>query len=251
MSGSDPRVAQIEARLAAAPSWPWHWEGMGEHGYPQRISNSGAVLIAETFFGGLDQVPPEAEFIAHAPEDMRYALDEVTELRSLLALANRTNDEAYSMLNDLRAELADRDAEIARHHADFERWETMADDAVKRAATAVRRAEQFEAELADTRQELAVSNQLCWAVEEDFAGAQERIAEAVRRAETAERRFETAIGLGVAKLVERLETAEQDADRLAQFVDPNISDNFGMGFDQEAADALEAHREAVAKRIEL
>lgn len=40
--------------------------------------------------------------------------------------------------------LKDRDAEIARHHADFERWETMADDAVKRAATAVRRAETAE-----------------------------------------------------------------------------------------------------------
>lgn len=41
-------------------------------------------------------------------------------------------EKAITFVDLLLATLADQDAELARHHKDFERWENMANDAVKR-----------------------------------------------------------------------------------------------------------------------
>ena len=65
-------LTKIEAELAAVPDRPWTIFGCNmdqypesEFGYPQRITNGGAVLIAECFEEPL--TPDIARFIAHAP----------------------------------------------------------------------------------------------------------------------------------------------------------------------------------------
>ena len=40
---------EMRERAEAAPTSPWHWEAVGKSGYPQRVSNPGAVVIAECF----------------------------------------------------------------------------------------------------------------------------------------------------------------------------------------------------------
>ena len=65
-------LTKIEAELAAVPDRPWTIFGcnmdkhpLSEFGYPQRITNGGAVLIAECYEEPL--TPDIARFISHAP----------------------------------------------------------------------------------------------------------------------------------------------------------------------------------------
>jgi hypothetical protein len=72
MSPPSTRLDDIRARVdAAAPDGrKWTWKG----GYPQTVLSVGDVtLIAETFENP-DKPSTCAEFIAHAPEDIRYLL---------------------------------------------------------------------------------------------------------------------------------------------------------------------------------
>lgn len=55
----EARYDEDEMRAAGASKGPWHWEG----GYPQRISNPQAIVIAETFTNP-DFPAYDAEFIA-------------------------------------------------------------------------------------------------------------------------------------------------------------------------------------------
>ncbi len=56
-------AALMRDRAEAIPHGPWHWQALGEHGYPQRVVNEGAYLIAECFTGP-DARLVEAEYIA-------------------------------------------------------------------------------------------------------------------------------------------------------------------------------------------
>lgn len=60
--------AQIEADLMRAlglPRGPWHAELLGDKGYPQRVSNGRAVLIAETFSNAPQGSTPADHIAAH------------------------------------------------------------------------------------------------------------------------------------------------------------------------------------------
>lgn len=59
---------ELRALGEAATKGPWFWEGMGSHGYPQRIqaNDDGLVLVAETFHGDVDTPPPDTQFIVTA-----------------------------------------------------------------------------------------------------------------------------------------------------------------------------------------
>lgn len=74
----------IRARVTAATRGPWHAEYFGKRGYPQRIGTDDATVVAETFDGGGGPAA-NAEFIAHARQDIPALLAEVQRLRDALA----------------------------------------------------------------------------------------------------------------------------------------------------------------------
>lgn len=76
---TDDELDAIELRALAAAREPWHVEYLGGHGYPQRITNNAAVLVATTYEG--TRPAGNAEFIAHARTDVPRLLAEVRRLR--------------------------------------------------------------------------------------------------------------------------------------------------------------------------
>lgn len=76
MSADLLRRAAVKLRehAEAAPSGPWNVQYFGDRGYPQRVSNEAAVLVANTYDG-----PPSpagsAEYIAlmHPPVALAVA----------------------------------------------------------------------------------------------------------------------------------------------------------------------------------
>jgi len=64
--------------LAKATDGPWSWMG----GYPQRVTNPGAILVAETF-NDPDSLAYDAELIALTPDLARLALDMGEALRAI------------------------------------------------------------------------------------------------------------------------------------------------------------------------
>jgi hypothetical protein len=69
MTLTPERRAEIRDRVDATPRGPWHTEYFGDAGYPQRIANDAAILIADTHEGGTG-LRPIPEFIAHARTDV-------------------------------------------------------------------------------------------------------------------------------------------------------------------------------------
>jgi hypothetical protein len=78
------QIAEIKARVEATPRGPWHVEYFGDEGYPQRVSNQQAILIASTHEGGPAGLRPIPEFLAHARQDIPALLAEVERLRAEL-----------------------------------------------------------------------------------------------------------------------------------------------------------------------
>jgi len=78
------QLDEIELRAAAATREPWHVEYFGDNGYPQRIANDAAILVADTHEGG-GHPARTAEFIAAARTDVPRLLLEIRRLRVQLA----------------------------------------------------------------------------------------------------------------------------------------------------------------------
>jgi hypothetical protein len=57
MTLTPERRAEIRDRVDATPRGPWHTEYFGDAGYPQRIANDAAILIADTHEGGAGRRP--------------------------------------------------------------------------------------------------------------------------------------------------------------------------------------------------
>lgn len=81
------RRAEIRARVDATPRGPWHVEYFGDAGYPQRIANDAAIIVADTHEGGPEGLRPIPEFIAHSRVDVPDLLADVDRLTARLAAA--------------------------------------------------------------------------------------------------------------------------------------------------------------------
>ena len=84
----------IEARLEAAPE-PEKWQvEEGWEGYRvfYKDDGPGDLPIAEGICQGTDSGEALAEFIAHAPEDIRALLDEVGRLSGLLDVVKKIHE---------------------------------------------------------------------------------------------------------------------------------------------------------------
>jgi len=77
-------MSGLEELLANATPGPWEWMG----GYPQRITNTGAILVAETF-DDPDSIPHTTRLIALAPDLARLALDMGEALETAMACCAR------------------------------------------------------------------------------------------------------------------------------------------------------------------
>lgn len=76
----------VSERADRATKGPWHVEYFGDRGYPQRIGNDAAIIVADTHWGG-GGLAPDAEFIAHAREDVPALVAEIRRLRSVVEAA--------------------------------------------------------------------------------------------------------------------------------------------------------------------
>lgn len=80
---SDLQIEEIEMRALRATREPWKVEYLGDNGYPQRITDNRATIVAEVHEGTGDPAP-NAEFIAAARTDVLVLIAEVRRLRKEL-----------------------------------------------------------------------------------------------------------------------------------------------------------------------
>jgi hypothetical protein len=83
----EARLREEEEAARAAPAGPWSWEATGASGYPQRITNSAATLIAECFENP-DRPASCAEHIAR--QNPAVTLPRGEALRAFVAWARYT-----------------------------------------------------------------------------------------------------------------------------------------------------------------
>jgi len=120
MSDTD-RLAQIEARLAAATPGPWEWD-RARHG-----DDILTVVVAPDFPTGdervqsvtMDALPADAVLIANAPADLRYLLDRVREAEEALSSANAHIDLTQGERNEWQDRAEQAEAALARVRALF------------------------------------------------------------------------------------------------------------------------------------
>jgi hypothetical protein len=96
-------AALMLQRAEAVAHGPWHWQALGDHGYPQRVLNAGASLIAECFTSP-DAVLVEAEYIASWHPEVTKPI-----ARWLEAAALRAEDNPFGARDLIRGAL-----EVAR-----------------------------------------------------------------------------------------------------------------------------------------
>jgi hypothetical protein len=99
---SHERLAAIHGRLALISAWPWKTSdfdcvqgAINEQGYRPRVAHA----------DGSGRRAVDAEFIAHAPEDIDALLAEVQQLRV-------QNEQLRAELDDALRDLADCEAEL-------------------------------------------------------------------------------------------------------------------------------------------
>lgn len=90
----------MRERAQAVARGPWHWQALGDHGYPQRVVNEGAVLIAECFTSPDATRVVEAEYIASWHPAVAFAVADW-----LNSFAGRLDDREYDY-RDWNAALA-------------------------------------------------------------------------------------------------------------------------------------------------
>ena len=91
-------IQEIEARLEAATQGPWDVETIPETGESRVIvrSNTGDPML-DVSVAPHGVRAEDAEFIAHAPEDIRALIDEVTDLRMKLEAAQFQIEEVKAL----------------------------------------------------------------------------------------------------------------------------------------------------------
>ena len=123
-------IQEIEARLEAAPE-PEKWQvEEGWEGYRvfYKDDGPGDLPIAEEICQGTDSGEALAEFIAHAPEDIRALLAEVTDLRVKLEAAQFQIEEVKELHRKMplydtpSEECAEHDQDVYSIELDSGEW---------------------------------------------------------------------------------------------------------------------------------
>ena len=110
---ADDRIAQIEARLAAATPGPWrivYWS-------PDEPEVNAILAEKQTFVVCANEDPIEpadATLIAHAPDDLRYLLDALAAERTELRMRELHHFEEEKLRAEAEAERDALAAEVAR-----------------------------------------------------------------------------------------------------------------------------------------
>ena len=91
-------IQEIEARLEAATQGPWDFETIPETGESRVFvrSNTGDPML-DVSVAPHGVRAEDAEFIAHAPKDIRALIDEVTDLRMKLEAAQFQIEEVKAL----------------------------------------------------------------------------------------------------------------------------------------------------------
>lgn len=89
-------AALMRERAEAVPHGPWHWQAFGEHGYPQRVYNEGAVIVAESFTGP-DARMADAEYIAAMGPEFALAVADWLEASAKAHEGTSANTASYSL----------------------------------------------------------------------------------------------------------------------------------------------------------
>lgn len=135
MSGlSEEQLAEIRAREAAASNGPWNAYRLRDGSVVifglgrlwNRLDGGGVEERPDTLFEAHDGTPEDAEFIAHAREDVPALLDlaeeQAREIERLLSERHSTNE----ALDDAVQAIAAKDARIAEleaaEHVDWRAW---------------------------------------------------------------------------------------------------------------------------------
>jgi hypothetical protein len=101
---TNQELKEIEARLAAATPGPWDWGSLPEAGKEGlRVYKPVPFSVGATIAQLRKTDSKDAEFIAHAPGDIRRLRDELYKTRDLMMRAER-----LFILNKKKAELFER-----------------------------------------------------------------------------------------------------------------------------------------------
>lgn len=89
-------VTLIRDRAREVPHGPWHWQALGDHGYPQRVYNESAVIVAESFTGP-DARMADAEYIASWHPLVALAVADWLEASAKAHEGTSVNTASYSL----------------------------------------------------------------------------------------------------------------------------------------------------------
>ena len=119
----EPMVERLERLEREATPGPWRWEGLGDHGFPQRVYGRNAdpsdgtypLVVMESYWGDADTPPPDTELIVAMRNAFPALLSQLREQeeREQLAVdtaydAGRTSMETWAVECCARADAAER-----------------------------------------------------------------------------------------------------------------------------------------------
>ncbi len=112
---TDQRIAEIAARCEAATPGPWEWKTCGDTNmYVEAECLKGVISLEDDYPGYpeygehliMELLQADADFIAHAREDIPALLAEVRRLQAQLAERNKECETQYELLAEKNQQLA-------------------------------------------------------------------------------------------------------------------------------------------------
>lgn len=103
-------VERLERLERDATPGPWRWEGLGDHGYPQRVYGRNAdpsdgtypVVVMESYWGDADTPPPDTELIVAMRNALPALLSQLREQRDRTSFWETLHDERVESLETER-----------------------------------------------------------------------------------------------------------------------------------------------------
>ena len=122
MSAPDPRLGEIEARLAAARQGPWL---VNDEEQTVRVEDEDGKWFGEIMYDRSAEHPtywvsefrPDAEFIANAPADVAYLLAELRKRDAALEAIEKVLNEKYKLWAAICGNTCSKDIHGVDHDA--------------------------------------------------------------------------------------------------------------------------------------